>query len=92
MDGTGYPDGLKGKEIPITARVLQIVDVYDALTTARPYKKALPPAEALSVMEREVKRGWWDPDVFAAFAEMMGREVAQPLLLAHAAAAAAAGD
>src|SRR5882762_8284504 len=71
MDGTGYPDGLKGKEIPITARVLQIVDVYDALTTARPYKKALPPAEALNVMEREVKRGWWDPDVFAVFGEMM---------------------
>jgi putative two-component system response regulator len=91
MDGTGYPDGLKGTAIPITARVLQVVDVYDALTTARPYKKALPPAEALDVMEGEVKRGWWDPDVFAVFAEMMGREVVQPRPLARA-AAAATGD
>jgi putative two-component system response regulator len=52
MDGTGYPDGLKGRAIPVTARVLQIVDVFDALSTARPYKKAMQPAEALTVMEK----------------------------------------
>src|SRR2546427_10269103 len=46
LNGSGYPDGLKGEEIPITARVLQIVDVYDALTTQRPYKRALSRAEA----------------------------------------------
>lgn len=67
MDGTGYPDGLKGEEIPITARVLQIVDVYDALTTARPYKRLLSPAEALRIMEDEVAKGWWDPKIFAEF-------------------------
>ncbi len=94
LDGTGYPDGLKGNAIPIAARVLQVVDVYDALTTARPYKKALPPAEALEIMEDEVKRGWWDPVVFTAFTEMMGREAIaepEPRLLTRA-AAAAAGD
>jgi putative two-component system response regulator len=74
LDGTGYPDGLKGDAIPVTARVLQIVDVYDALITARPYKKAMPPAEALTVMETEVRRGWWDPEVFAVFVEMLGCE------------------
>ena len=72
LNGTGYPDGLKGDAIPIAARVLQIVDVYDALITARPYKKAMRPAEALAVMEQEVRRGWWDPEVFAAFVEMLG--------------------
>ncbi len=70
-DGTGYPDGLKGDQIPITARVLQIVDVYDALTTERPYKRAWPPAKALETMAEDVKKGWWDPDVFAAFRQMI---------------------
>jgi putative two-component system response regulator len=74
LNGTGYPDGLKGDAIPVTARVLQTVDVYDALITARPYKKAMRPAEALAIMEEEVRRGWWDPEVFAVFAEMLGCE------------------
>jgi putative two-component system response regulator len=60
MDGSGYPDGLKGDAIPLTARILQIVDIYDALTTDRPYRKALTPERALALMREEVKRGWWD--------------------------------
>ena len=67
LDGSGYPDGLRGEEIPLTARVLQIVDVYDALTTARPYKRALPVSEALETMEGEVVKGWWDRNIFAEF-------------------------
>jgi putative two-component system response regulator len=67
LDGTGYPDGLKGEQIPLTVRVLQIVDVYDALTTERPYRHALSRAEALATMEDEVKKGWWDPLLFAEF-------------------------
>jgi len=70
-DGSGYPDGLAGEEIPLTARVLQTVDVYDALTTHRPYKLALSPEEALGTMEGEVARGWWDPTCFEAFASMV---------------------
>ena len=60
LDGSGYPDGLKGEQIPITARILQVVDVYDALTTDRPYRPALRPEEALAQIRIEVKRGWWD--------------------------------
>jgi putative two-component system response regulator len=67
LNGTGYPDGLKGDNIPLTARVLQIVDVYDALTTKRPYKKEFSPAEAFTIMEHEVKCGWWDRDLFEQF-------------------------
>lgn len=67
LDGSGYPDGLVGDEIPITARVLQIVDVYDALTTRRPYKPAFRVPKALEVLEAEVRRGWWDPEVYEAF-------------------------
>ena len=46
-DGTGYPDGLRGEEIPLTAQVVAAADVYDALTTTRPYRRALTAAEAL---------------------------------------------
>ena len=67
LDGTGYPDGLKGEEIPLTARILTIVDVYDALTTERPYRRALSTAEAFAIMEEEVAKGWWDPHLFGEF-------------------------
>lgn len=67
MDGSGYPDGLRGQQIPLTARVLTIIDVFDALTTERPYKAALTIGEALSVMEEEVGKRWWDPDLFEVF-------------------------
>jgi len=60
MDGTGYPDHLKGSHIPLSARVLQTVDIYDALTSQRPYRKALSSREALSIVREEVGRGWWD--------------------------------
>jgi HD-GYP domain-containing protein (c-di-GMP phosphodiesterase class II) len=55
----------------VTARVLQITDVYDALTTERPYKPALTTDEALRTMKEEVEKGWWDPDIFASFQRML---------------------
>jgi putative two-component system response regulator len=70
-DGSGYPDHLKGEEIPLLARVFQVVDVFDALTNDRPYRKALSAEEALSVIEDETRRGWWDPAVVASFAAMV---------------------
>lgn len=60
LDGSGYPDGLKGDQIPLTARIMQVVDVYDALTTDRSYREALSQDVALATMREEVKRGWWD--------------------------------
>jgi putative two-component system response regulator len=60
LDGSGYPDGLRGDAIPLTARVLTVVDVFDALATDRPYRKALPHNEALGIMREEVQHGWWD--------------------------------
>ena len=86
MDGSGYPDRLRGKQIPLAARVLQIVDVYDALSTQRPYKPALSAAAALDVMRNEVKKGWWDPEVFAAFEELMRADEGEPRAKALAAA------
>jgi len=77
-DGSGYPDGLKGEQIPLTARILQVTDIYDALTTDRPYRKALPPGKALAIMREEVKRGWWDGSLIDQF-ELLVAEPA-PLL------------
>lgn len=72
-DGGGYPDGLAGQAIPITARIMQIVDIYDALRTARPYKPALSIETACDILREEVARGWRDPDVVYPFIELMGR-------------------
>ncbi|HEU5352244.1 MAG TPA: HD domain-containing phosphohydrolase [Terracidiphilus sp.] len=60
LDGSGYPDGLKGDKIPLTARILQITDVYDALITDRSYRAALPHDVAIATMREEARRGWWD--------------------------------
>jgi putative two-component system response regulator len=70
LDGSGYPDGLKGDKIPLTARILQITDIYDALITARSYRGALSHEVALATMREEARRGWWDTaliDEFEAF-------------------------
>ena len=63
QDGTGYPDHLKAKEIPLTARILQTVDIYDSLTTDRPYRKALSQEKALEIMWKETRQGWWDVEL-----------------------------
>lgn len=69
-DGTGYPDRLKGDEIPVDAQIICIVDVYDALTTTRSYRAALSHEEALRRMH--ASSSWWRPDVFAAFMSSVG--------------------
>lgn len=67
LDGTGYPDGLRGDAIPLLAQVIGIVDVYDALTTARSYKPALTPQSAYAVLRADVARGWRDSRLVDAF-------------------------
>lgn len=66
-DGSGYPAGLAGEEIPLVARVTTIADVFDALTTNRPYRAASPYAEALDIMASEARRGFWDPRLLEEF-------------------------
>jgi putative two-component system response regulator len=70
-DGSGYPDGLRGEQIPLLARVLQVVDVYDALRTVRPYKSALSHQQTYETMVREAERGLWDRELVSAFFHML---------------------
>lgn len=66
-DGSGYPDGLKKNEIPLLARVLQVVDVYDALRTARPYKPPLTHDQSALTMRKEAQSGLWDEELVNEF-------------------------
>jgi putative two-component system response regulator len=66
-DGSGYPDNLREEQIPLMARVLQVADIYDALTNPRPYKPAFETAKALRTIQEECDRGWRDPHVVKLF-------------------------
>src|SRR5689334_7399594 len=70
-DGSGYPDGLAGADIPVLPRILQVVDVYDALCTARPYKPAIPHELAAQTMREEAHRGLWDAELVAEYFAML---------------------
>jgi HD-GYP domain-containing protein (c-di-GMP phosphodiesterase class II) len=69
-DGTGYPRGLKEKEIPFSARIFAIVDVWDALTSDRPYRAAWPTDRVLEYI-RSLSGSHFDPQVVEAFLEMI---------------------
>jgi putative two-component system response regulator len=70
-DGSGYPDGLRKRDIPLLPRVLQVVDVYDALRTARPYKPALSHDQSAITMREEARAGLWDEELVAEFFSML---------------------
>jgi putative two-component system response regulator len=66
IDGSGYPAGLRGEEIPVEGRIAAIGDVFDALTSDRVYRRALPVDQALEIMREERSR-WFDPDLLDLF-------------------------
>ncbi|RLE19522.1 MAG: phosphohydrolase [Acidobacteria bacterium] len=74
MDGSGYPKGLKGEEIPLFARIISVADTYDAMTTDRPYRKGLSSEEATKELEK-MSGSQFDPDMVAAFLRRIPREV-----------------
>lgn len=79
-DGSGYPIGLRGEEIPLLARVFQIVDIHDALAHRRPYKKALEQDEIIYILRQEVDKGWRQPELVQAFIQLL-RNRGEELLL-----------
>jgi HD-GYP domain-containing protein (c-di-GMP phosphodiesterase class II) len=71
-DGSGYPKGLRGEEIPLPARIFAIVDAYDAMTSDRPYRRAMAVADALAELER-CAGSQFDPELVRAFTSLVGR-------------------
>jgi putative two-component system response regulator len=70
-DGSGYPDGLKGEDIPLLARILQLADIYDALISRRSYKEAFTVEDAIAQLRREAEMGWRDPELVSVFCEVV---------------------
>ena len=71
FDGSGYPDGLRGDAIPLLAQIMGLVDMYDAITTDRPYQQAKAPDEAIGVLMQQVERGWRRRDLVERFADLI---------------------
>jgi len=76
-DGSGYPDGLKGEEIPLMSRILAVADSYDAMTSDRPYRRAMPKTAATDEIRRFSGRSF-DPVVAEVFLEIVSAETAEP--------------
>jgi cyclic di-GMP phosphodiesterase len=70
LDGSGYPDGLCGEQISLMTRILQIADIYDALTTERPYRIALTSGEAVEILRQEALCGWIDIALVREFSRL----------------------
>ncbi len=71
LDGSGYPDGLRGDAIPVLAQIVGVVDVYEAVTTERPYQRSRSPQEALNALRGDVARGWRRADIVETFVTLM---------------------
>jgi putative two-component system response regulator len=75
LDGSGYPDGLRGDDIPIVAQMIGLVDVFDAITTQRAYHAVRPTEHAIEVLRDQARRGWRRHDITECFVAMIEREM-----------------
>lgn len=74
-DGSGYPQGLKGNDIPYIAQIFQLVDIFDALTYERPYKPALSVEKAIEIIEAETEKGWRNPELVKKFVDFVRNKI-----------------
>ncbi len=81
FNGSGYPCGLAGNDIPLLARIFQIADIYDALTNERVYKKAFSLEKTIAIFEEETKKGWRDPELVSVFFEILQKRPDDLILL-----------
>jgi putative two-component system response regulator len=74
LDGSGYPDQLRGDEVPLLAQIISVVDVFDALTTERPYKPAWSREQAIEELNNDVRRGWRARDITDVFISLVAND------------------
>jgi putative two-component system response regulator len=79
LDGRGYPDGLFGGAIPLPVRILSVSDVYDSLSSARPYRGAIPHPQCLEILKRDAAGGGLDPELVESFCKAFSSKSASPL-------------
>jgi putative two-component system response regulator len=92
LDGSGYPDGLRGDEIPVIAQIVGVVDVYEAITTARPYQSPRAVDGAAELLRAHVERNWRRHDIVEAFIDLIQTDRIEQLPLVHASGETGAGD
>lgn len=73
IDGKGHPDGLKGDQIPLDAKICSITDTFDAMTSNRPYRRGIAPMQAANILERELNSGQWDIELLQRFINLVRR-------------------
>ena len=78
LDGRGYPDALSGDEVPLLAQIVSVVDVFDALTTDRPYRKAMPIGDAYRMLLDEARTGWCPDRLVRRFIDLHSAGLAAP--------------
>lgn len=76
FDGKGWPEGLKGEDIPLSARICAIADTFDAMTSDRSYRRGMLPLQAANIMEREAGSGQWDPALVEVFVKSIRAQAA----------------
>ena len=79
LDGTGYPDGLQGTDVPLLAQIVGVVDTFDSATSKRPYQPQLSADEALALLREEVACGWRQAAIVEAFVEIMSGPLHAPV-------------
>jgi len=77
LNGTGYPDGLSGDQIPLLVRVLSVADVYDAVSSDRPYRASLPVEASLAILRKDAAAGGLDPNLVTAFCSIPADQLVQ---------------
>ena len=81
FNGSGYPDGLAGENIPLIAQIVALVDCYDAMSSTRPYRQALEKEVVIEMLREDTRKGWWETNMATTFLELIASNSIEQLNL-----------